>query len=73
MAGYEEHFNGWIRSMAEKVGEEFSAEAETHIRDEFSTYDWIMEGLLNRAGFRIDEAAYMDRLGAAFLCTNTKN
>jgi putative AdoMet-dependent methyltransferase len=28
-------------------------EAARHVAQEFSTYDWIMEGLLKRAGFRI--------------------
>jgi ubiquinone/menaquinone biosynthesis C-methylase UbiE len=28
-------------------------EAARHVRQEFSTYDWIMEGLLIRAGFEI--------------------
>jgi putative AdoMet-dependent methyltransferase len=69
MAGYETRFDGWIQSMAEKVGAEFAAEAETHIRDEYSTFDWIMEGLLNRAGFQIDHAEYMDGFSAAYLCT----
>jgi putative AdoMet-dependent methyltransferase len=59
----------WIQSMREQVGEEFAGEAETHLRDEFSTYDWIMEGLLARAGFRIDRADYSDGFGAAYLCT----
>jgi hypothetical protein len=48
MTGYEARFDGWIQSMAEKVGTEFAAEAETHIRDEHSTFDWIMEGFLDR-------------------------
>jgi putative AdoMet-dependent methyltransferase len=72
MTGYEVRFNRWIQSMAEKVGAEFAAEAETHIRDEHSTFDWIMEGLLNRAGFRIDHAEYVDGYGATYLCTNAK-
>jgi putative AdoMet-dependent methyltransferase len=73
MVGYEARFEGWIQSMAENVGTEFAAEAETHIRDEYSTYDWIMEGLLNRAGFQIDQAEYMDGFGVAFLCTKAKD
>ena len=72
MTGYEARFDGWIQSMAEKVGAEFAAEAETHIRDEYSTFDWIMEGLLNRAGFRIDQAEYMDGFGATYLCAKAK-
>ncbi len=60
----------WIRSMRDTVGAEFAAEVETHIRDEHSTYDWIMEGLLTRAGFRIDQAEYGSGFGATYLCTN---
>ncbi len=59
-----------IHSMREKVGAEFSAETVTHIRDEHSTYDWIMEGLLTRAGFRIDRAEYGSGFAAMYLCTN---
>jgi putative AdoMet-dependent methyltransferase len=72
MAGYEARFDGWIQSMAEKVGAEFAAEAETHIRDEYSTFDWIMEGLLNRAGFEIDQAERMEGFGATYLCVKAK-
>jgi putative AdoMet-dependent methyltransferase len=72
IAGYEARFDGWIRSMAEKVGAEFAAEAETHIRDEYSTFDWIMEGFLKSAGFQIDQAEYTDGFSAAYLCTKAK-
>ena len=59
----------WIKIMKEKVGGEFAAEVETHIRDEHSTYDWIMEGLLARAGFRIDQMEPGDGFGTTYLCT----
>jgi ubiquinone/menaquinone biosynthesis C-methylase UbiE len=73
MVDYVACFEGWIQSMAEKVGADFAAEAETHIRDEYSTYDWVMEGFLERAGFQIDRAEYADGLGATFLCTKAKD
>jgi hypothetical protein len=35
-------------------GQGFSREDfESHIREKFSTYAWILEGLLDRAGFSI--------------------
>lgn len=43
--------------------------AETHVREEYSTCGWIMEGLLERAGFQIDEANYRNDFLAAYLCT----
>ncbi len=49
--------------MREKVGAEFAAEMETHIRDEHSTYDWIMEGLLTRA-------EYGSGFAATYFCMN---
>ena len=69
MEDYAACFGGWVDTFAEKVGPEFAAEVETHIRDEFSTFDWVMEGLLRRAGFHIDSAEYDDQLGATYLCT----
>ncbi|MBN2084185.1 MAG: class I SAM-dependent methyltransferase [Anaerolineales bacterium] len=72
--GGEEDLRGqmeaWIGSMKEEAGDTFAAEVETHIRDEHSTYDWIMEGMLERAGFRIDQADYADGFRASYLCTN---
>jgi cyclopropane fatty-acyl-phospholipid synthase-like methyltransferase len=58
----------WIGSLKKKVGPEFAAEAETHIRDEFSTYDWILEGMLTRAGFRIERVSRDEGFGSAYLC-----
>ena len=67
--GYEARLDEWVRSTAERIGPGCAAEAETHIRDEYSTYDWIMEGLLERAGFRIDRVQYNDSFGAIYVCT----
>jgi putative AdoMet-dependent methyltransferase len=69
IAGYEARFDDWISSFARDVDPDFAVEAETHIRDEHSTYDWIMEGLLERAGFCIDSAGYVDGFGATYVCT----
>nr|WP_319373336.1 class I SAM-dependent methyltransferase [uncultured Methanobacterium sp.] len=43
-----------INQMENAAGDSMADELKVHIRDEFSTYDWIMEGLLERAGFSID-------------------
>ncbi len=59
----------FIRTMTAHMGPEGRSEAETHLREEYSTCGWIMEGLLERAGFRIDEADYKDDFLAAYVCT----
>ena len=66
---YETRFDEWIGSMSKVVGAEFTSEVEAHIRDEYSTYDWVMEGYLTRAGFRIDDASYTGGYNATYVCT----
>jgi ubiquinone/menaquinone biosynthesis C-methylase UbiE len=50
--------DGWTRS-----------ELETHLRDEHSTFNWILEPMLERAGFVIEEAEYgSERVFASYRC-----
>jgi len=65
----EDQINTGIRSIAKQSGHELAAEAEIHIREEYSTYDWVMEGLLERAGFEIESAEYGDGFQATYVCT----
>ncbi len=64
----EDQINAWVVSIAEQSGHELAAEAEIHIREEYSTYDWVMEGLLERAGFEIESAKYGEGFQATYGC-----
>ncbi|MBW3590957.1 MAG: methyltransferase domain-containing protein [Actinobacteria bacterium] len=45
------------------------ADLEEHIRDEHSTFTWLLEPMLERAGFTIEEAVYSeDQVFARYLC-----
>lgn len=45
------------------------AELETHVREEYSTYSWLLEPLLEHAGFEIRDAQYRpSRTYAAYTC-----
>ena len=69
IASYKPAMDEWVKSMAQNVGPEFGAEAETHFREEYSTPNWIMEGLLERAGFEMEKNDYRDGFLASYLCT----
>ncbi len=44
-------------------------ELATHVREEYSTYSWVLEGMFQRAGFRIREASYSEsKIFAAYTC-----
>ncbi len=59
----------WIERMAGNGSEGFTVEDfATHVREEHSTYLWILEGFLKRAGFRILERQVYDPIYASLLC-----
>ncbi len=66
---YDYKIGNWIDTMKQTVGINFAEEAGTHIMEEYSTLDWIMEGLLKRAGFQIDKAEYSEGFMAVYVCT----
>ena len=65
----DEKIDEWIMALGTMADARVAEEAVVHARDEFSTYDWIMEGLLTRSGFRIDTAEYGNGFQAAYVCT----
>lgn len=71
IANYKACLDEWVKSTADKVGSEFAAEAQTHVREEYSTFGWIMEGLLEKAGFKIEKNDYTHDLLTTYLCTKT--
>jgi ubiquinone/menaquinone biosynthesis C-methylase UbiE len=59
----------WIARVAQPEGEGFTrADFATHIREEHSTFRWILEGLIERAGFRIQKLDCTDEAYADFRC-----
>jgi ubiquinone/menaquinone biosynthesis C-methylase UbiE len=57
-----------IDRMRESAGEDAALDYERHVREEYSTYDWIMEEMLYRAGFHIERADYGDFFIVSYLC-----
>lgn len=65
---YESRFDGWVKAVGEACNN-FEEEAIGHIRDEYSTCGWVMEGMLEKAGFAIEEAKYRDEYFADYVCS----
>ena len=59
----------WINSIETIAGARMGQEAIIHVKNEFSTYDWIMEGLIKRSGFNISSADYSNDVQVTYICT----
>jgi ubiquinone/menaquinone biosynthesis C-methylase UbiE len=65
-------FRGWLAGAAADPGEGYTADdyAE-HIRNEFSTFRWLLEPMLAEAGFEILTADFEGRLYGAYTCVKS--
>lgn len=63
VAEAEERIESWCASLpdvAQNNGDWVRADIEDHVRDEHSTYTWLLEPMIERAGFRIDQVDHSD-------------
>lgn len=61
-----ERVEAWLDGMASTQFTE--TELHDHFREEFSTYDFLMEPMLEAAGFEILDASYREGFYAAYTC-----
>lgn len=66
--GVEATIPRWIDQLEDAGGAKLRDEVATHIREEYSTYDWIMDGLLERAGFRILSKDMSEGVVGTYVC-----
>ena len=60
----------WLAGAAERSTDGWTrAELEVHLREEYSTFSWLLEPMLERTGFEIQRAEYSDSgVFAAYVC-----
>ncbi len=68
-----ENIEKFFEKQAEAGGDFLRRDAEGHFREEFSTYDWIMDGLLSRAGFTIQSKTMHEGVIGKYLCVKSSN
>jgi SAM-dependent methyltransferase len=71
LAEAEERIAAWLDSAAAERPEDgwTRDELERHVREEYSTFTWLLEPLLKQAGFAIEAAEYAPSgIHAAYVC-----
>ncbi len=65
----QKNIEAFIESQAKAGGDFLREDAEEHFSEEFSTFDWVIDGLLQRAGFTILEKENNAGVFGSYLCT----
>ena len=65
---FDTFFSQILQNLPPEAGDEMRDDIRLHIKEEFSTFNWIMEELIGKAGFRIEEAICENGFMATYLC-----
>jgi hypothetical protein len=70
----ETSINSWIEMMTRSGSSFHQADFCAHVRDEYSTFGWILEGMLKNTGFHLTSVEYSgDTLGKNLLSGSPVN
>ena len=67
-----EIFGAWFAGAAENPAEGYTAaDYAEHVRTEYSTYRWLLEPLIETAGFEITDVTFRGRTYGDYTCVKT--
>ncbi|MBN2426747.1 MAG: class I SAM-dependent methyltransferase [Deltaproteobacteria bacterium] len=70
---YAAKIDAWVEGFEKVAGEKFRADVENHIRNEYSTFGWILTGMLERAGFAVEKYRCEDDFSTEYACRKVKD
>lgn len=65
---YSKEIEGFINSIKSLSSDNLYNDSIMHIREEFSTYDWIIDEMLERAGFKIENKYIKSKTNIDYYC-----
>jgi ubiquinone/menaquinone biosynthesis C-methylase UbiE len=65
---YESFFSSYLEEVSKNVDPEFAGRVALHVRREYSTMDWILEGMIERAGFKVERVRKTEGFLGLYLC-----
>ncbi|MDY6857431.1 MAG: class I SAM-dependent methyltransferase [Thermodesulfobacteriota bacterium] len=68
---YIENIDSWINGMRANAGDKMANETIVHVKDEFSTWDWIVSGMLEKANFSINNNSEIMKNIRIYICTKS--
>ncbi len=65
---FKKNTDALLEKLSKDFTKDFIEETKVHIREEYSTFDWILQGLIERAGFNIEHSNTEDSLASEYFC-----
>lgn len=72
MTDYAGALEAMVEGHRQAAGEQLGREAAIHLRQEFSTFDWILERFLDGSGFHVDHISRRESFFTEYVCTRNR-
>ena len=66
---YNDYFENFVTQAAIRAGDDFASLMSDHVKNEYSTLDWIMRGMIERSGLDVIRARHVRGFYGLYLCT----
>lgn len=66
---YEKEINTFLSRIEDQTDDEFVKDGVLHFKEEFSTFDWILDLIIERAGFKIKDKILRDDFQICYILT----
>ena len=70
---FEENTDALINKLSKDYSKDFIDEVKIHIKDEYSTFDWVLQGLIERAGFQIEQMNTDNVFESEYICRKDRS
>jgi hypothetical protein len=64
---YKSEMNRFLTNLEEKTDADFVKDGVLHFKEEFSTFDWILDLMIEKAGFAIVKKERRNNTGTAYI------
>lgn len=64
---YESEMNLFLANLEQNTDADFVKDGVLHFREEFSTFDWVLDLMLEKTGFRIEEKKVRNSMAIAYV------
>lgn len=65
----ERTIEAWVAGGADRPEHRWTREElETHVREEYSTFSWLLEAIVERSGFTIQDARHRGSIYSTYVC-----
>jgi putative AdoMet-dependent methyltransferase len=66
---YRDYFAKFFAQASIRAGDEFVHLMSDHVKNEYSTLDWILQGMIERAGLDVIRSEHIHGFFGLYLCT----